>query len=44
LNNDGTATTYTFPARVITGLKMTVTGVSSNTQNVGLSEIQVFGN
>ena len=42
LNNDGTATTYTFPARVITGLTMMVTGVSSTTQNVGLSEIQVF--
>ena len=43
LNNDGTATTYTFAAKVTTSLRMTVTGVSSTTGNVGLSEIQVFG-
>jgi hypothetical protein len=43
LNNNGTATTYTFPARVITSLRMTVTGVSGRTQNVGLSELQVYG-
>jgi uncharacterized repeat protein (TIGR02543 family) len=43
LNNSGTATTYSFPAKVITGLRMTVTGVSSSTANVGLSELQVFG-
>ena len=43
LNNNGTATTYSFPARVITGLRMTVTGVSASTANVGLSEIQVYG-
>jgi uncharacterized repeat protein (TIGR02543 family) len=43
LNNDGTATTYSFAARVVTGLRMTVAGVSSTTANVGLSEIQVFG-
>jgi uncharacterized repeat protein (TIGR02543 family) len=42
LNNNGTATTYTFPAKVITGLRMTVTGVSSSTGAVGLSEIQVY--
>ncbi|NVN92409.1 MAG: PIG-L family deacetylase [Desulfuromonadales bacterium] len=43
LNNDGSATTYTFPARVITWLRMTVNGVSGSTQNVGLSEIQAYG-
>ena len=43
LNNGGSATTYTFPARTITGLTMTVTGVSSSTVNAGLAEIQVFG-
>ena len=43
LNNNGTATTYTFAAKVITGLRMTVTGVSSTTVNAGLSEIQVYG-
>jgi uncharacterized repeat protein (TIGR02543 family) len=43
LNNNGTATTYMFPARVITGLTMTVTGVSGSTENIGLAEIQVYG-
>jgi len=43
LNNDGTATTYTFSPRIITGLRMTVNGVSATTQNAGLAEIQVIG-
>ena len=43
LNNNGTATEITFPARVVTSLTMTVTGVSGTTINVGLAEIQVFG-
>jgi hypothetical protein len=43
LNNNGTATTYSFPARVISGLRLTVTGVSSSTTSIGLSEIQVYG-
>ena len=43
LNNSGTATEYTFPAKVITSLTMTVTAVSSLTVNVGLAEMQVFG-
>jgi FtsP/CotA-like multicopper oxidase with cupredoxin domain len=42
LNNNGTATTYTFAAKVITSLRMTVTGVSSATGAIGLSEIQVY--
>jgi hypothetical protein len=42
LNNDGTATTVTFPAKTTTSLKVTVTSVSASTQNVGLSEIQAF--
>ena len=42
LNNDGTATTITFPAKTTTSLLFTVTSVSSTTQNVGLSEIQVY--
>lgn len=32
-----------FPAHATTSLKMTVTGVSSTTANVGLAEIQAFG-
>ena len=43
LNNNGTATTFSFPARVVTGMRMTVTVVSSSTGSVGLSEIQVYG-
>jgi LmbE family N-acetylglucosaminyl deacetylase len=42
LNNDGTATMITFPAKTTTSLKLTVTKVSASTQNVGLAEIQVF--
>ena len=42
LNNDGSATTVTFPAKTTTSLLFTVTSVSSSTQNVGLSEIQVY--
>lgn len=44
LSNNGTATEFSFTARVITGLTFRVTGVSSSTLNAGLSEIQVFGN
>jgi LmbE family N-acetylglucosaminyl deacetylase/mannose/fructose/N-acetylgalactosamine-specific phosphotransferase system component IIB len=42
LNNDGSATTVTFPAKSTTSLLFTITSVSSTTQNVGLSEIQVY--
>ncbi len=42
-NNGSTGLTVTFPAKTTNSLKMTVTGVSSTTANVGLSEIQVFG-
>ena len=44
LNNDGSATTVMFPPVTTTSLLMTVTAVSSTTQNVGLAEIQVFPN
>ncbi len=40
LNNDGTATTVTFPARATTTLRLTITATSSSTQNVGLAELQ----
>ena len=43
LDNAGGATTYTFSAKAITNLTMTVTQVSSSTSNVGLAEIEVYG-
>jgi len=43
LPNDGGALTVNLPARPTTSLKMTVTGVSSSTKNVGLAEIQAWG-
>ena len=42
LNNNGSATTITFPAKTTTSVLFTVTSVSPTTQNVGLAEIQVF--
>ncbi|MBO0729869.1 MAG: PIG-L family deacetylase, partial [Acidimicrobiaceae bacterium] len=42
LNNNGSATTVTFPAKTTTSLLFTVTSVSSSTQNVGLAEIEAF--
>jgi hypothetical protein len=32
-----------FPARTVTGLTLTVTGVSGTTVNIGLAEIEVYG-
>jgi hypothetical protein len=42
LDNKGKATSYSFATKKISSLKLTVTGVSSTTANVGLAEIQVF--
>lgn len=42
LANDGSATVVTFPEREASSLRFTVTGVSSSTQNVGLSEIEAY--
>jgi hypothetical protein len=44
LNNNGSATELTFPVKTCTSLTLTVTGVSNSTYEIGLSEIQVFGN
>ena len=44
LNNNGTSTEYTFPPKTTSSLTMTVTGVSSTTYEIGLAEIQVYGN
>jgi hypothetical protein len=43
LPNNGTALSLSFSAKTITSLTLTVTGVSSSTKNVGLSELQVYG-
>jgi LmbE family N-acetylglucosaminyl deacetylase len=43
LPDDGASgLTVTFSARATTSLKLTVTGVSATTQNVGLSELQAY--
>ena len=42
LANNGAATAYSFAPKVITGLTLTVTGVSSSTGSAGLSELEVF--
>lgn len=42
LNNDGSATPFTFTSRSITSLQLNITSVSPSTQNVGLAEIQVY--
>ena len=43
LNNSGTATTVTFPARVVTWARFTVTGVSGTTYSAGLAEFETWG-
>ncbi|MEW8050556.1 MAG: PIG-L family deacetylase [Candidatus Thiodiazotropha sp.] len=43
LDNDGLATTYSFPTKYINSLRMTVDLASGSTINVGLAEIEVFG-
>jgi len=42
LNNNGSAVPITFSAKTITSLQLNITSVSASTQNVGLSEIQVY--
>jgi hypothetical protein len=42
LPNAGTAYTLTFAAKTVTTLQLNITSVSSTTENVGLSEIQVY--
>ena len=44
LDNAGAATTYDFPARSATSVRLTVTQVSANTGNVGLAEMEVWEN
>jgi len=42
-NDASSGLTVSFPAKITTSLKMTVTGVSSTTVNIGLAEIQAWG-
>lgn len=42
LNNDGTASTATFPVRTVTSMRVTVNSVRPGTVNAGLAELQVF--
>jgi hypothetical protein len=42
LPNDGRALSLTFPAKTTTSLLLTITSVSSTTQNIGLAELQTF--
>ncbi len=43
LNNNGSAVTLSFTAKTVTSVQLIITSVSAPTQNVGLSEIQVYG-
>ncbi|WP_186317662.1 PIG-L family deacetylase [Curtobacterium sp. 9128] len=42
LANDGSATEVDFTARSITSLRLTVTGTSATTRNIGLAELQAW--
>lgn len=42
LPNNGSAASYTFTARTVTSVRMTVTSVSPKTSHVGLAEFEVF--
>jgi LmbE family N-acetylglucosaminyl deacetylase len=44
LANNGSAKTIGFPARRTTSIRLVVTSVSPSTRNVGLAEIEVYGN
>jgi hypothetical protein len=42
LNDGSEPLALHFPAKTITSLTLKITGVSNDTQNIGLSEIAVF--
>ena len=42
LYNDGTATRFDFVPKLITTVRLTVSGVSNTTQNIGLEEFEVY--
>ena len=43
LTNSGAATTVTFGLKTVTSVRFTVNGTSATTHNIGLAEIQVWG-
>jgi LmbE family N-acetylglucosaminyl deacetylase len=43
LTNEGAGVTVTFAPRAVTGVEFSITSVSAATSNVGLAEIQVYG-
>lgn len=43
LNNNGTATSFNV-GKTVTSIRLNVTSVAGDTQNIGLSEFEVFGN
>lgn len=43
LPNDGSGLVVTFPARSVTGVRLTITSASASTVNSGLSEFQAWG-
>ncbi len=43
LDNAGGPVTLTFAAKTVTSVRLTVTSVSSSTQNIGLAEIEAWG-
>jgi len=44
LNNNGSEYKVSFTGRTISSVRLNITGVKSTTENIGLSEIKVFGN
>jgi parallel beta-helix repeat protein len=42
LNNDGNGITLTFPAKNVTWVRLTVSSVSATSQNIGLSEMEIY--
>lgn len=43
LQNDGSATTVTFPARTVGQVRFTISQVGAGTVNTGLAELEVYG-
>ena len=41
-SNNASPVTFTFPARAVNSLRLTINQVTSSTANVGLAEFQVF--
>lgn len=44
LANNGSARTIRFPARITTSLRLLITSVSASTRNIGLTQLETYGN